>query len=395
MKVAIIHYAEPVSKDEGFVLTRYAALAKELIDCGNDVTRYFPVFNHRSRTFRTFDNYIDEFGSHKKVNTPGYNSSRGIKRIKFLSAFKKGVMESVSDTDYDVFVVGCPMPGISSALRKKYPRSKIITDLRDFWPDVQISSTKGIKRLIYSIAGTIFRKSTVSDLKSSDNIVTLSHSYADKIKRRCNLSYTPEVIPLGAVPIQNVIRKNKDLKLGKSGVIFVGSLNELFDFRRLLDIWEIFENSYPMLAAQNKLTIVGHGNQSDWVRKRAGELINVDVKGFIPQADAIDLMQESSVAIAIYRQMTYHTLPNKLFEFAASGLPIISNWAGDVLDETQQYDFAKGNESMSDIEFVSLLVELLVDENKCLNASNGALKFSRDYSRQNMAKRFRVLVCSS
>ena len=57
MKVAIIHYAEPVSKDDGFVTTRYSSVAKCLLENNFKVTRYFPSFDHRSRKFRKFGNY--------------------------------------------------------------------------------------------------------------------------------------------------------------------------------------------------------------------------------------------------------------------------------------------------------------------------------------------------
>ena len=137
MKVAIIHYAEPVSLDEGFVITRYASLAKCLLKDEIKVTRYFPSFNHRSRKFRKFRSYKDkEYGNHIKIDTPDYYRSRSIKRLIFLRAFKRNLFIKLSKTKYDLYLVGCPMPGIASEIKKRFPQSKVLLDLRDFWPDI-------------------------------------------------------------------------------------------------------------------------------------------------------------------------------------------------------------------------------------------------------------------
>lgn len=394
MKVAIIHYAEPVSRDDGFVLTRYSSVAKCLQKNNYKVTRYFPSFNHRSRRFRKFGSYIDkEFGNHVRVITSDYYRSRSIKRLLFLSTFKKNLMKELLKLKYDLYLVGCPMPGIASAIRKEFPRAKIVLDLRDFWPDIQVSLVKGVKKFIYLLLGYKFKKLTKSDLKSADHIVTLSDSYAKKIKKISNCINNLTVIPLGSV--LNSINDQKFLKKNyhkKRGVIFVGSLSDLFDFDRLLKVWKIFENKYPELAKSHKLTIVGHGSNSEWLSNKVKKLKFAKVIGYIPQNDALSLMRSSKVAIVLYKKMSYFTLPNKLFEFARSGLPIISNWSGDVITNTKDYGFTFGFENITNEEIVVELKNLLTKDNNFKNAFFGAIQFSKDFSRTKSAEKFKKIV---
>jgi glycosyltransferase involved in cell wall biosynthesis len=394
MKVAIIHYAEPVSLDEGFIITRYASLAKCLLKNEIKVTRYFPSFNHRSRKFRKFRSYKDkEYGNHIKIDTPDYYRSRSIKRLIFLRAFKRNLFIKLSKTKYDLYLVGCPMPGIASEIKKRFPQSKVLLDLRDFWPDIQISSATGIKKYIYKILGYIFRRWTINDLKSSDRIVTLSESYAQKIKKICYKPSIPTVIPLGSVNIhsnnQSLLKKNF---LKKRGVIFVGSLSDLFDFERLMQVWEIFENKYPKIAESNILTIVGHGSKSKWISNKIKKLKFVKMTNFIPQDEAFNIMSKSRVALILYRKMNFFTLPNKLFEFAAAGLPIISNWSGDVNSLTKNYGFSFGHEDITNDEIILELRNLLINNEHSKRAMLGSVKFSKDYSRTKSSNKFKVLI---
>ena len=396
MKVAIIHYAEPVSRDDGFVITRYASVAKCLLENNFKVTRYFPSFDHRSRKFRKFGNYNDkQFGNHIKITTPSYLHSRSIKRLLFLKDFKKNLMIELSKSKYDLYLVGCPMPGIASAIRKKFSNAKILIDLRDFWPDIQISSAAGIKKKIFKLLGYFFRKSTLNYLKSSDHIVTLSESYAKKIKRLCSLTYLPTIIPIGSVVDH---KDNQHLSIDnlkkRKGVIFVGSLSDLFDFKKLMQIWKIFENKYPSLAKNNRLTIVGHGIKINWLLAKAKEFKFLNITGFISQKEVYRAISRSKVAIIIYKKMSFHTLPNKLFEFAKSGLPIISNWSGDVINKTKDYRFTFNCDNTSNKKIISNLVSLLTDERKVKLANKGALKFSKDYSMTNSSIKFNKIIRS-
>lgn len=391
MKVAIIHYAEPVSRDKGFVLTRYASVAQELISNGHQVTRYFPSFDHRAREFRDFGSYTDNFGKHFVIQTSGYKESRGFARLKFLYSFKSKLLRNQLLNKIDIFIVGCPMPGISSALRRKYPNSIIITDVRDFWPDVQISSAKGLKKYVFEVIGKYFSENTINDIKSSNYTVTLSKSYADRIKQKCNIAYEPLVVPLGSATFSSDLFCENDLNQ-RSGVIFVGSLSKLFDFNRLLDIWQLFCSKSPELAKSNPLKIVGHGSEFDFLKNRVKKLKYVELLGFVPQKEAIELMCSSKLAIAIYNQMELHTLPNKLFEYSATGLPIISNWAGDVNDVTKSYCFTYGDSASTDEMLADFICKIIGSPSILQSASIGARNFSTDYSRSKLAREFNSLI---
>jgi len=388
MKIAIIHYAEPVSRDKGFVLTRYASLARQLLENNIKVTRFFSSFNHRSRKYRNFGNYKDKYGHHIKINTPSYINSKGLKRLIFLRIFKKKIINELSKSKikYDLFVIGCPMPGIASAVRKHFPEAKIVTDLRDFWPDVQISSATGIKKSIYKIFGYFFKKATINDLLSSNKIVTLSDTYAHKIKKICKLKFLPKVIPLGSISIKNN-QRYLNSKNNKNGVLFVGSLNDLFDFDKLFKTWSLFEKKYPEIAKKNKLTIIGYGNYYNWIKKKSKKLKFIKITGHLPQKKVLNFMIKSKIAIILYKKNNFLTLPNKLFEFAAAGLPILSNWSGDALNN---FTFNCKTDKINSIALK--LKMILTNKSKLKSANFGALKFSRKFSQYQSSLEFKKII---
>lgn len=383
MNIVIIHYAEPVSQDPGYVLTRYGALAKTFIEDGHHITRIFPSFNHRSRKSRDFGSYTDEYGYHHQIETNEYKNSRSLNRVLFLRKFRIGVLKYIQANHFDMYVVGVPMPGIAYQIRKIVPTARILIDVRDIWPDVQIATAKGGRKLLYKLLGATFKHKTLQDIKAASKIVTLSASYAQKIKNMGERDSLPKVIPLGANNTSNIV------KAKQKGVVFVGSLSDLFDFPKLIRIWNKVQSKRPDLTAIHCLTIVGHGAKSDWIQSVCTENDEIKCTGFIPQEMAIEKMQNARLAIAIYNEMDFHTLPNKLFEYSSSKLPIVSNWSGDVYDITKDYLFAFGNSRSTEDELSNYVIELLSNENKYEIAKRGAKEFAEKYSRMNLAQEFK------
>jgi len=125
------------------------------------------------------------------------------------------------------------------------------------------------------------------------------------------------------------IKENKiddsDLESGKFNVVYVGAIRPVNDVGKLLDAAALLKDYNEV-----QFLIYGDGNQREKLEKRVVDegLFNVKIKGFINKQFIPYILSKSSVNVLNYSQTQYNwargNSSNKLFEYMASGKPIIS-----------------------------------------------------------------------
>lgn len=125
------------------------------------------------------------------------------------------------------------------------------------------------------------------------------------------------------------IKENKledtDLDEGSFNVVYVGAIRPVNNVGKILDAATLLKDEEDI-----KFLIYGDGNQKDMLEKRIAleGLSNVKMKGFVNKQFIPYILSKSSVNILNYSQTQYNWIrgnsSNKLFEYMASGKPIIS-----------------------------------------------------------------------
>lgn len=211
-----------------------------------------------------------------------------------------------------------------------------ICEVRDLWPEAIFAFNKAredsiLGRLLIAGEHWIYRK--------ADALIFTKEGDVDYIKeRRWDTSQGGDIELSKAHYINNGvdieafqelskqrILEDKDLDAGKFNVIYVGAIRPVNDVGKLLDAASLLKGDEGI-----QFLIYGDGNQREMLDRRVSDegLSNVKMKGFVNKQFIPYILSKASVNILCYSQTRYNwtrgNSSNKLFEYMASGKPIIS-----------------------------------------------------------------------
>lgn len=121
---------------------------------------------------------------------------------------------------------------------------------------------------------------------------------------------------------------------GKHIVMYSGSIKRGFGIQQLLDAMRLLDDSY-------ELRFTGGGDYADVVRSYAEHDKRIKYYGILPTtADLIKLQMQADMLVNMRRPdepASRYCFPSKLFEYMASGTPVISCRLGGIPDEYFNY----------------------------------------------------------
>jgi Glycosyltransferase len=343
------HYATSMYRDKA---GRHFWFAKQLLQRGYDVTVFCAT------TFLNGNDVIDTEGRKytiKKLDGVPFifvktvrSTGNGIKRIFNMGLFYKNLFP-VSNTiakqygEPDIIIASSVHPltlvaGIQIAKKFKVP---CICEVRDLWPEAIF--TFGLVKE-KSIFGRILIAGEHWIYKHSDALIFTKEGDTDYLKERkwttiqggdidlnkCH--YINNGVDIAAYDNNIKCERLNDLDLldeNKFNVVYAGTIRPGNNVGNLLDVAAILKKHKKYRNVQ--FLIYGNGMQLQelQVRARNEDLENVKLKGYIERKYIPFILSHSSVNILNYTQDKYNwtrgNSSNKLFEYMASGKPVISN----------------------------------------------------------------------
>ena len=276
------------------------------------------------------------------VQTPS-STSGVISRVRNMVAFYFGLLSVAAKyaDKYgkpDVIIASSPHPltmiaGIKVARKFKIP---CICEVRDLWPDAifafgKVKSQGLLGKILLAGEHWIYRK--------ADAIIFTKEGDTEYLKERgwdtdrggdidlAKCHYINNGVDIEA--FQRSITDNpltdSDLTSEKFNVVYAGSIRPVNDVSSLLDAAALLKD-----YADIQFLIYGDGNQREALEKRVSDegLSNVKFKGYVQKCFVPYVLSRASVNILNYSQSKYNwtrgNSSNKLFEYMASGKPIIS-----------------------------------------------------------------------
>lgn len=348
MKIWIMnHYAASMYQDRA---GRHYWFAKELKKHGYDVTIFCAT------TFLNSADKID-IGNHKLTvrRADGIpfvfvktvvSIGNGIDRIKNMGVFYKNLfpVTRAYARKYgkpDIIIASSVHPltmvaGIQIAKKMHIP---CICEVRDLWPEaifqfgkVKEKSMLGLalvtgEHWIYRNADAlIFTKEGDTDYLKEKHWTTEQGGDIDLMK--CH--YINNGVDI--VDYKNRIKENpiddEDLNSGKFNVTYAGTIRPVNNVGNLLDTAKLLEDREGYSDIQ--FLIYGTGVELSKLQDHVKEekISNVKLKGFVDRKYIPYILSKSSVNILNYSQRQYNwtrgNSSNKLFEYMASGKPVIS-----------------------------------------------------------------------
>lgn len=336
------HYATPPSLN-GF--TRPYFFAKELKKLGVDTTIFAASYLHfAEKNLLQTENLLEDASSGVPfvfLKTPSYKTK--LARIYNMAMFYFKLFDAArtyakKQGTPDVIIASSPHPftmiaGIKIARIFDIP---CICEVRDLWPEAVFMATK-IKST--SILGKFLLSGERWIYHNSDSIIFTKEGDSDYIKERKWDSLHGGDIDLNkcfyinnGVDIKsfNYCAKNNilldpDLESDKKRIIYTGAIRQVNNVDNLLDTAKLLKKETDL-----EFLIYGEGNRLSLLRKRIVDekIPNVKLKGFIEKNFIPFVLSKSFVNILNYSQNQYNwsrgNSSNKLFDYMASGKPIIS-----------------------------------------------------------------------
>lgn len=349
MKVWLInHYATSMYEDRA---GRHYWFAEQLISRGYDVSVFCAT------TFLNSDKVIETKGKKyivKTVNKIPFifvktvpSQKNGIARIRNWFVFYKNLFPvtkeySKKNGKPDVIVASSVHPltlvaGIKIARKFGVP---CICEIRDLWPEAIFQFGKSREN---SLLGRILISGEHWIYKKADALIFTKEGDTDYLKERRWTTQQGGNIDLekchyinNGIDLESYMQRMENCTLDdpdllddkKFNVTYAGTIRPVNNVGNLLDTAAILKDKVGYENVQ--FLIFGDGVQLPELKNRVEEegLTNVKLKGFVKRQYIPFILSCSSINMLNYAQNQYNwtrgNSSNKLFEYMASGKPIIS-----------------------------------------------------------------------
>jgi glycosyltransferase involved in cell wall biosynthesis len=353
MRIWLIHMGELVQSDGPDVrLYRLGILAEQLESRGHEVVRWIPTFVHTSKGQRFNCDTVTQISGRYQIRhiyAKGYSNHRGLARMRFhrrIARRWEHLQQGLPAPD--LILAGMPTPEVCSAARRisKQRNVPFVVDVRDLWPDVFYAAAPSWVSLIARVLALPMLLSIRRSLRAATAITGVSESYVAwgvqragrQINRRDKhfpLAYWPPRV--SAESARAASKKWRETIPEEAFVcLFLGTLRKAVD---LMDVIEAARQLAVQSPGRFEWIICGDGPTRERLQTAAADLPNVTIPGWVGGPDVVALLDMASVGLAPYAKDALMSLPNKPFEYAAAGIPVVSSLTGELAELMDKHGF--------------------------------------------------------
>ena len=233
----------------------------------------------------------------------------------------------------DVVYASSPhlLAGLAGFVLASRWRVPLILEIRDLWPQVlidmgQMEVTSPVYRTLQSVETFLYAK--------ADRIVVMAEGTRDYLVAKGVPAATIEFIPNAADPEDFLVeRPRADLRERFGFTRFTGVYTGAHGPANGLDL--LLDAAVDLTDEEVDIVLVGNGPSKPDLQERARDLglNNVRFLDPIPKLDIPSLMAAADIGLHVLADVPlfrYGVSPNKVFDYLASGLPMITNVPGEV-----------------------------------------------------------------
>lgn len=260
---------------------------------------------------------------------------------------------------YDlIFASSTPLtvavPGLVS---KKLRKKQFVFEVRDLWPEFLVEmgllKSKALIRSFLILEHLAYQ--------NADSVVGLAPGIVDKVLQHRRPPNNVIMIPngcdlelFGAPPKHSV--SADELEHRPLRAIYAGSFGLANGLEFLLSVAHQLEILSPGAV---ELVVVGSGARKSSLQKEVHEqgLISIKFLNPVPKFEIPNLLSRHDVALQILQDIPgfrESTSPNKVFDYLASGLPIVTNQPGWIWDYLSEHDCGRYESDPKDFAEVLL-----------------------------------------
>ncbi len=341
----IFHHYATLPSLNGHIRPYY--FAHFLADLGINTTIFAASYQHFSETqiihngseYLVNNDFDTPFVFIKTPSTKSGGISRVINMIVFyLNLFSVSKQYARNHGKPDIILASSPQPlamiaGIKIAKRYHIP---CICEVRDLWPEAIFSASRIQKN---SMIGKILTAGEHWIYHHGDALIFTKEGDTDYLKEhkwtteqggdialdKCYYINNGVHLSTYCEQLKTHQVNDSDLNSDKFRVVYTGAIRKINNVGNIIDAALILRNNSDI-----EFLIYGDGNETELLKSRIMDekLMNVKMKGYIEKKYIPFILSRSSVNLLNYSQTEYNwtrgNSSNKLFEYMASGRPVIS-----------------------------------------------------------------------
>jgi len=350
--LALNHFANPLDAPGG---TRLIELTERLD--GWDATiiaasrNLFTRSTTRPRRSKDATSSSPGRATYRTVWTTPYTDNGVGRIINWISYALVATVVGLRQPRPDVVYASSPhlLTGLSGWVVARLRRAAFVLEIRDLWPQIladigRLSSTSPSYRAVKRLERFLYRRADAIVVLTEGVAREVAETAARRIGQKRIDATKIHLIPNGADPEDFVIDTPRNVlrrRFGFEGVTIVyagahGPANGL-DF--VLDAALELRDELP----EARFVLVGDGLSKASLVERAAalRLDNVRFLDPIPKNEIPALLSAADVGLHVLGDLPlflYGVSPNKLFDYMAAGLPVLTNTAGEVGDLVKGQD---------------------------------------------------------
>ena len=380
----ILYYHQYFISREGAGGTRSYENALALVKAGHNVTM---VCGHsKSGLISKYKKGI-RFGKIDGINViqfdTQYSNTQSFMR-RSISFFTFIIRSSrlIFTLNYDIIVTtSTPLTiGIPGIIAKVFRRKYFIFEVRDLWPELPKAMGVIKNPIILSLMSLL----EYLIYKSADRLIGLSGGMVNGISKRGISENRIMLIPNGCdndlFSAEEKYKRAAPMLDDDFIVIFSGAHGLANGLDAVLDTAVYLKS----LEENNiKFLFVGEGNcKSDLIRRSETEELNNCI--FLPSVSKnkiVKILKNADIGLQVLKDIPefYNgTSPNKFYDYISAGLPVITNYPGEIAELIIKNNIGKVVDSDNPEDFANALLELRNNPEMRYKMKTNALELALD-----------------
>jgi glycosyltransferase involved in cell wall biosynthesis len=177
-------------------------------------------------------------------------------------------------------------------------------------------------------------------------------------------------------------------KLDKDSIIFI-YLGLLSRDRGIEMALEVFK-----LNPKYVIVFMGHGEKEEEIRKYSSKYANIFLHPAVSSDLVVPITSSANFGYCVLENTSlsvYFSLPNKLFEYVFSGLPVLASNFPDISDKVNNYNLGLVVDFNKDA-IISGIEELINRDRKKISQNNNLDVLTWDYQKYKITKILRLMI---
>lgn len=344
VRIWVVKIGEPLPIEECHSRPfRTGLLSKVLSERGHEVTWWTSSFFHQEKRQLFLHDTMVRMTPHFNVMalySPGYTSNISLSRVSDHRTVARKFRELAGKAEHRPDLIVCAFPTIQlTCAAVSFGRLMgipIVVDVRDLWPDVFLHVLPEKLRWLGAIPARAIRGKVGHALRMATALTAMSNGCLAWGLRHAGRNRTSwdAVFPLGYPDISvddksladaSALMRSKGVDTSKTICWFLGMFGKHYDIPTVIRVASELRSRQ---CSSVQFVLSGDGPEIGKWRSMASGLGNVIFTGRIGPAE-ISYMSEVSAIALLAGDSVPESLPNKLFEYLAAGLPIVSSLAGE------------------------------------------------------------------